>query len=133
MMKRGWIAMAGCLLVMGVAAFAFSGQKPYRDLQASDILSATVRLTPPDKTIQVTEIEELVACLNEVVIYNQDPSYTEYAGQAAVFTLTMSDGSREEIVAYNPFVVINGIGYRTKYEPCEKLNRYANRLLEQAE
>jgi len=45
----------------------------------------------------------------------------------------MVDGSKEEIMASNPFVVINGTGYKTKYEPCQKLNGYANRLLEKAE
>ena len=32
---------------------------------------------------------------------------------------------------YNPFLVIDGVGYKTKYEPCEALNHYANRLLEE--
>lgn len=113
--------------------FAFSGRKPYKNLEASDIVSATVHLAPPDKTIQITDIKELVAYLNEVVIYNEDNSYTEYDGQAVIFTLTLADGSQEEITAYNPFVVINGTGYKTKYEPCEKLNNYANGLLGKAE
>lgn len=133
MKKKGLIVIIGCLIVIGIVVFAFSGQKPYKDLEESDIVSATVHLAPPDKTIQVTEIEELVAYLNEIVIYNEDNSYTEYSGQAVIFTLAMADGSQEEIMAYNPFVVINGTGYKTKYEPCEKLNNYANKLLGQAE
>lgn len=64
-----------------------------------------------------------------MVIYEQDDSWREYTGQATVFTLTMTDGTIEEITAYNPFVIINGIGYRTKYEPCEQLNNLDNRLL----
>lgn len=132
-MKKKLITIIGCLIVIGIFVFTFSGRKPYRDLEASDIVSATVHLAPPDKTIQVTEIKKLVAYLNEVVIYNEDNSYTEYSGQAVIFTLTMADGSQEEITAYNPFVVINGTGYKTKYEPCEKLNSYANELLGQAE
>lgn len=133
MKKKGLIAI-GCLIIIGIIiVFAFSGRKPYKDLEASDIVSATVHLAPPDKTIQITEIEELVAYLNEVIIYNEDNSYTEYSGQGVIFTLTLTDGSQEEIMAYNPFVVINGTGYKTKYEPCEKLNNYANRLLREAE
>ncbi len=91
-------------------------------------------MAPPDQTIPIADadMEELVSYLNEVVIYHEDHSYTEYAGQAVIFTLTMADGTQEEIAAYNPFVVINGTGYRTKYEPCEKLNRYANELLNRA-
>ena len=45
-------------------------------------------------------------------------SYTEYAGQGVIFTLTMEDGTQTEIMAYNPFLVIDGVGYKTKYEPC---------------
>lgn len=131
MKKAGWIGVIGCLIV--IAVFAFSGQRPYRNLKASDIVSAEVYLAPPDRTIQITELEELAAYLNEVVIYQEDNSYTEYAGQTVIFTLTMADGSQEKIAAYNPFVVINGTGYRTKYEPCETLARCANQALEQAE
>lgn len=131
--KRLIVLIIGCLIVIGIGVFVFSGQKPYKNLRAEDIASATVYLAPPDKTIQIVEIKELVTYLKELVIYNEDNSYTEYDGQAVIFTLTMFDGSQEEIMVYNPFVVINGTGYKTKYEPCEKLNRYANQLLDSAE
>ena len=67
--------------------------------------------------------------LNAVVLYKKDNSYTKYSGQAVTFALTMADGTQTEIMAYNPFLVIDGVGYRTKYEPCEALNNYANKLL----
>lgn len=76
------------------------------------------------------EKKELVEYLKDVVIYKKDNSYTEYAGQGVTFTLTMSDGTQTQIMAYNPFLVIDGVGCRTKYEPCEALNNYANRLLD---
>ena len=40
------------------------------------------------------------------------------------FTLTMADGTEEEITECSPFAIINGKGYRAKHEPCEKLNSY---------
>lgn len=130
MKKKRMLAIAVALLVIGTIAFVVCfGKKPYKHLQASDIAAASVRLTPPDETIQITEIKELVEYLNDLVIYQQDDSYQEYAGQAAVFTLTMQDGTQHEIIAYNPFLIIDGTGYKTKYEPCERLNRYANELL----
>ncbi|MGN0994334.1 MAG: hypothetical protein ACI4PD_04360 [Butyricicoccus sp.] len=133
-MRKKWlIAALTCIIGIGMVVLVFSSRKPFKDLEVSDIVSATVHLAPPDQTIQITEMEELVSCLNEVVIYHKDNSYTEYAGQAVIFTLAMADGSQEKIMAYNPFVVINGTGYQTKYEPCEKLNHYANRLLREAE
>lgn len=128
--KKIIIAFACILLPVGVIVFIFiSGKKPFKDLDTSEIASATVRLVPPDKTIRIAEIEELADYLNDVIIYNKDNSYTEFSGQGVIFTLTMTDGTQTDIMAYNPFLVIDGVGYKTKYEPCEALNNYANRLL----
>jgi len=80
MTKKVFIAIIGCLIVIGTVVIAFSGQKPYKDLEASDIVSATVFLAPPNKTVKITEIKDLVEYLNEVVIYNKDNSYSEYCG-----------------------------------------------------
>ena len=134
-MKRGkrWLIVLLCLAVIvgGIlAASAMAGRQPYRDPTAADIQSATVQLTPPDTTLEIPDTGELAEYLSQVVIYDRDDSYTEYAGQGALFTLHLADGSTTDILAYNPFLVIDGVGYRTKYEPCEALNRYANGLLE---
>ena len=119
-----------CLIGIGISSiFLFSGHRPFKDLEATAITSANVRLSPPDTTVQIVETEELVSYLKEVVIYNKDNSYTEYAGQGAVFTLSLADGSQVKITEFNPFIIIDGIGYKCKYEPCEALNNYANRLL----
>lgn len=132
MKKSRILAAAGiCVLLLGAAAYVFlNGRKPFKDLDASEIASATVRLTPPDMTVEITDTERLARYLRNVVIYNRDSSYTSYSGQGVTFTLTMTDGTQTEIVAYNPFLIIDGVGYRTKYEPCEALNSYANGLLE---
>ena len=131
MKKKAVIAMAVVIVVLTAGVIISRGKMPYKDLKASDIASVAVYLSPPNKTVQITdaEIEELVSYLNEIVIYNEDNAYTDYCGQTVMFTLTMADGSQEEITAFNPFVIINGIGYKTKYEPCEQLSRYANKLL----
>ena len=136
MRKRAMIISFICILsaiVIVMAAAAFSGRKPYKNLDSSKVVSAMVQLIPPDKTIQITEMTELVNLLKDVVIYKEDNSYTEYCGQGVIFTLTMADGTQTSIMAYNPFLVIDGVGYKTKYEPCEALNQYANMLLEQTE
>ena len=116
-----------CLIGIGIRIF-LSGRRPFKDLEAADIISANVWLSPPDTTIQITETEELVSYLNEVVIYSKDNSYTEYAGQDVTFMLNLSDGSQVKITVCSPFVIIDGIGYKRKYEPCEALNNYANEL-----
>lgn len=125
----GILAAAILMIIFAVV----SGRKPYKDLEAVQIVSATVRLSPPGKTIQIAEVKELVDLLKDVVIYNEDNSYTEYSGQAVTFTLVMTDGTQTGIMEHNPFLVIDGVGYKTKYEPCEALSQYANMLLEQTE
>lgn len=136
MKKRTLIISLVCMLLITsvVALFAgggrkLYGEKPFKDLDASQITSATVRLTPPDKTIRIVETDQLAARLKNVVIYEKDNSYREYCGQGVIFSLTMTDGTYMEVMAYNPFLVIDGVGYRTKYEPCESLSQYANQLL----
>lgn len=124
------VILLTCILLVGVASLALcSGRKPFRDLKPSDIVSAAVRLVPPDETIPIVEIKELTSYLNDVVIYNKDNSYADYSGQGVIFSLKLADGTQKEIMAYNPFLVIDGVGYKTKYEPCEVLSSYANRLL----
>lgn len=132
MKKKTWIILISSLAIsitVGILCYKSIGRRPYKDLEAVDIVSASVELLPPDERVQIIEIKELVEYLKDVVIYKQDDSWREYSGQATVFTLIMADGTIEEITAYNPFVIINGVGYRTKYEPCEQLNNLANRLL----
>ena len=97
-----------CLIGIGISSiFLFSGHRPFKDLEATDITSANVRLSPPDTTVQIVETEELVSYLKEVVIYNKDNSYTEYAGQGAVFTLSLADGSQVKITEFNPFIILS--------------------------
>lgn len=123
-----------CILLVAITMIIFvfvSGRKPYKDLETAQIVSATVQLSPPGKIIQITETKELVDLLKDIVVYNKDNSYTDYSGQGITFTLVMIDGTQTNIMECNPFLVIDGVGYKTKYEPCEALNHYANRLLEE--
>ena len=134
MRKRTMIIPLLCILLLAFTMIIFvfvSGRRPYKDLEAAQIVSATVQLSPPDKTIQITETKELVNLLKDIVVYNKDNSYTDYSGQGITFTLVMIDGTQTSIMEYNPFLVIDGAGYKTKYDPCEALNHYANRLLEE--
>lgn len=107
------------------------GKKPLKDLESDEVLGASVRLVPPDMEMELTEAEiaQLVNLLNNVVIYQRDESYSEYAGQCVEFTLTKQDGTQLSVAVYNPFIVMDGTGYRIKHDPCEELNRFANSLL----
>lgn len=135
-MKKKLLIATLCALVLvsGVLGKLFVvGDKPLHGLTASEITAATVELYAPDAALELsqTEIEELVPILDRVVTYQRDDSYGEYCGQAVIFTLTKTDGSQLRVQAYNPFIVIDGVGYRTKYEPCEDLNQLGNDILRQ--
>ncbi len=106
------------------------GTKPFAQLEASDLAAARVTLTPPDTTLEVPDLAALTALLQEVVVYEQDDTYRECSGQGVTFLLTRADGTQTRVMAYNPYVVIDGVGYRTRYEPCEALSGYANGLLQ---
>lgn len=119
--------------VLGVIAAALfvwprvMGRKPFAELKAENIASASVQLLPPDTTVQITDMGELATALNDVVIYDQDDSWTEYNGQAVIYTIILNDGKEITVIAYNPFIIIDGIGYKTKYGPCERLSQIANK------
>ncbi|MCL1855523.1 MAG: leucine-rich repeat domain-containing protein [Clostridia bacterium] len=96
---------------------------PYKDLSVNEILSATVEILPEKVRGDLSDddIKDLVAILRIVDTSNRDDSSSAYCGgQAVTFTLTMADGTEEIISAYNPFIIINGIGYRT--DVCHKLS-----------
>ena len=120
------IAAAGLFLVL------LFGSPPFKDLRAEEVMSIELTVRPPDITAQIAEqdsIQEIVSALNKVVIYQRSDEWREYNGQYVQFTLTMESGERVEVAAYNPFVIIKGQGYKTRYEPCEELNRLANAYL----
>ena len=131
-MKKRIAVITICVILIGVfsALLLFKGEKPFKGLEATDIESAQVEILPPDKTVQITNIAELVPYLNDLVIYGKAQSFTDLAGQAIIVTLKMIDGEQIEIInSGNVFIVINGVGYRSKYEPDEALRSYANGLL----
>lgn len=131
-MKKKILPAVFCALVLAAvpAKIFIFGAKPLKNLRAQAVVSATAELYPPGATLQLTadEIGQLVSILNQVVTYQRDDSYGEYDGQAVVFTLTKTDGTRLQVQAYNPFIVIDGVGYRTKYGPCQELNSLGNKL-----
>lgn len=116
---------AGLLTRSGLA-----GSRPFQNLTAGDIRSAAVELYPPDCSYTLTpeEIERLAPLLNDLVIHRRDDSWREYCGQLCRFTLTLADGTQTTVQAYSPFLILDGEGWRTKYEPCEALSHFANTL-----
>lgn len=133
-MKKKVLIAVLCVVVLAGAVLAklfLIGDRPLKGLSQSEVSAATVELYPPDATFELTkpEIEELVRILDQVVTYQRDDTYQESCGQAVIFTLTKTDGTLLRVQAYNPFIVIDNVGYRTKYGPCEDLNHLGNDIL----
>ena len=56
--------------------------------------------------------------LGDLVVYRgAGDSYRDYAGQGVKYTLTLADGTVTEVTAFNPFLIIDGTAYKTKYAP----------------
>ena len=120
---------AALLLLAAILILSCSvGRRPFRDLDPGSIAAASVQLMPPDRTLPVPDTAELAGLLQAQVIYRRDNSYNEYAGQAVLFTLELTDGTTRQVTAYNPFLIIDSRGWRTAYGPCEALNAFGNRL-----
>ena len=133
-MKKRFLIVSLLIIIILAAVFLIKpvfGSKPFQNLSLSEISKVSVELVPPDVTLDLNagQIEKLVPILQQVVIYKQDDSYSESCGQAVIFTIIKTDGSLLTVQAYNPFLVIDGIGYKTKYEPCEALNQLGNQIL----
>lgn len=130
---KKWLWL-GILLLAAVVLLLLTrrGLRPFRDLEAADLIAVSVELLPPDVTVTLdaAEREELAGLLQEVVIYQRDDAITEYAGQSVIFTLELADGSTRTVVDFYPFLVLDDVSYRTEYAPCEALNAFANSLLE---
>ena len=129
MKRRAAILAAGMAVLIPVLVL-FAGRRPFLTPDAADIQTASVELLPPDVSAQLApaEAETLAELLRQVRVKWRDDPYTEYCGQAVIFTLTMTDGTVRKAMAYNPFLVIDGVGWRTAYAPCEALNAFGNRL-----
>ena len=77
-MKRVIIGMGLALACAAGITGCSVGEKPFADIAASEISSAAVSLTPPDKMLEIEDTEKLAGLLQDVVIYGKDDSYTEY-------------------------------------------------------
>ncbi|MBS7527663.1 hypothetical protein KHM83_13335 [Fusibacter paucivorans] len=105
-------------------------QKPFKDIEAADIESATVQLIPPDVTLTLDEevVNTLVELLHTVEIGREDDTYFELVGQSVIYTITMTDGTILNINAVNPYIGINGVGYLCRGDASDALGRLGNRI-----
>lgn len=133
--RRQGALLAALALALGLWVWYAWGResRPFARLEGADIASAQVTLSPPDVTVALTgaEREELAGLLRAVSVGRRDDSWTEYAGQGVICALELRDGSALTVTGFSPFVIVNGVGYRADHDPCEALNRFGNRIVEE--
>ena len=133
-MKTFIASVSVLIIVLALTACADnSSQKPFIDLNANDILSIYVHAIPPDETILLEDmetIEQIVDILRTVVVYQMSNGWRDRAGQSVTFTINKNTGDVVEVRPTGSFLIIDGQGYETEYQPSENLNRIANTLLD---
>ncbi len=133
-MKKWIITSLFILLTITILiVINISGEKPLKDLKVKDIEKVEVFLQPPNIKKEVTDkeqIQKLVETLNRIVIYKKNNSWGNYNGQFVQYTITKKNGEIIKWGDYNPYIVLNGVGYKAKYQPCEELNALANKIIE---
>ena len=140
MRPKGKWALFFCALLAAAALTGFgvyrmaSGTRPFAHVRAQDIAQAQVELSPPGRraVLPREDMEELAGILRVATVYQRDDSYRDYCGQTAVYTLTFTDGAQTTIAACNPFLVLDGVGFRTSFEPCQALQALAGEQVEKA-
>lgn len=101
-MKNKKYAVIVTVIILLVLAAVMMGKRPFRSLKAEQIAAMTVTLTPPDVTIELEpeQIQQAATLISQIVTYQKDQSYTDYAGQGVIFTITMTDGTKRSIMGY---------------------------------
>ncbi len=65
-------------MLFGMTRCAASiSKEPFKDLKASEISFATVCLTPPNKTLEITNLKELTEYLKSIIIYKNVRCWSE--------------------------------------------------------
>lgn len=135
-LKKKYVIIAGTaalvvLLLIVMFKKKMTENHPFAGLSAEDILAVELFLIPPQATLEITDqsqLEEFTDILGKVTIYEEDASGREYAGQLVQYTITLMDGTVQEVGAYSPFLYWNGACYRTETEACEELSSFGNRI-----
>lgn len=109
--RRAFVAKVAILL-LAAGLLLFREHRPFRGLEAGDIIAASVRMSPLDVTTELNrgEIEMLAELLRDVRVTRRDSSYTKYEGQAVSFTLSLADGTTTDVMAYALFLAIGSAG-----------------------
>lgn len=99
------------------------------------IENVTVTAYPSDETVELTreQITELQNLLKDIKLTERDDSYNEYNGQWMQFDITTGYGATTSLAVYNPFFIIDRIGYQADYDALQALNVFGNSVISGAD
>lgn len=106
------------------------GSIPFKNLIKDDIKEVELFAVPPEVNENLSEdqIVELVTIVNKLAIY-EEVSPVILSGQMVQCYIVKSDDSVLTIKCLNPYLIIDDVWYKAKYEPCEELNHFVNNIL----
>ena len=131
-MKRStaYILLGVILIIIACTVSCNRGKKLLKNLKSSDVTAIEVMALPPNEIKHITkrkDIKTIVSNLRKVVVYNRLKK-NNYNGRTYTYTLTMKNGTKKSFVISNPVVEIDGVFYKTKYGPAERLSNLYGKL-----
>ena len=105
--------------------------KPFADLDESDIESINVSAYPNGKDAELTagQIKQAVKLLKSLEFYQFDNSFSSFDGQTVCFFIEKKDGTAVPLAVLTPFAVVDSAGYLADEKALEKLSDFANEIL----
>ena len=135
--NKRWPFCIGVVVILVVFIFVLfklnTGENPFKTLKPEEVQKIELLVRPPYSIIEITsakQIQEIINELNQVVIYEEDNSWKEVDGQYIQYIITMTNGQVKTIGAYDTCIIIEGVGYKSKYAIFENLNKIANSIIE---
>lgn len=131
MKKKSLIIGIGVVVIIFVLLFAIKpwGNKPFKHVLDDEISSVSVELYPTIAfDLTKDEVAEFTEILRNVVVYSKDSSDEPLAGDAPTYTITKKDGATIAVIPCNPFFIIDGVRYKSQYQPCYELAGFATQV-----
>lgn len=116
------------VVIIFVLLFAIKpwGRQPFQNVLDDEISVVSVERYPTIAfDLTEDEVAEFTEIMRRVVIYSKDSSEEPLAGDAPTYTITKKNGTIIQVIPCNPFFMIDGVRYQSKYQPCYELAGFA--------
>ena len=129
--KRIILAVGVVILLACLMSSTVIGKRPFKDLKATDISTASVWAVAPVEELPIEDKEALAACLQKVVIYQKVLFFDVLdGGNGPAYVLEMEDGTTIKITPNNGHLLIDDVRYRTNSETYEMLCTFDDEVQE---